>query len=148
MQHDQVVHRRSWHMQFKQLYQQVANENQELRTNNGALARGYDDTVEQLRKEASQLKVLADKHRQTIAEQQKYIDALRRGQDVPPLSADAPALDDKELEDVPKDCNLFEVKIDAAELDVVADVGTFFTLDFYDHPTQVRQAVTCPHTAL
>jgi hypothetical protein len=43
-----------------------------------------------------------------------------------------------DLDGIAEDQNLFEVRIEAAELEVAADVATFFTIDFYDHPTQVR----------
>ena len=130
-------------MQYKKLYTGVSAENEQLRAENGDLLRGLSAHSDALRAENARLHARLDRAQQELDKLRKLLEAAQRGGGG---GGGGAAADDKaaegvskaDLEGVGEDQNLLELRIERADLEVSVDVGTFFTVDFYDHPTQVR----------
>jgi septal ring factor EnvC (AmiA/AmiB activator) len=134
-------------VQYKKMYEGLKEENDKLRAENGDLLCGLHAHADTLRADNERLKARLDRAQQELARQRRLIDggaaaAQMPGNEVSP-SAGAAANGVKDLEGVAEDQNLFEVRIEKAELDVGAEVGTFVTVDFYDHLTQVHRLYQC-----
>jgi hypothetical protein len=133
----------SFSVQYKKLYTEVSAENETLRAENGDLGRRLSSHADALRKENATLAARVDRAQQELERLRQQL--ARRvcggcGGSIAPGPDEAGATSEKDLEGIAEDQNLFEVRIEKGELEVSADVGTFFTLDFYDHPTQARIA--------
>lgn len=133
--------------QYKQLYYELKSENDKLRTENGDLLCAQQAHVDQLHSENDRLKARLDRAQQELQRARQPQDGASAARDR--SSADvqhqeaAAAASGADLEGVADDQNLFELRIEGAELNVGADVGTFVTVDFYDHLTQVPVVLQC-----
>ena len=133
-------------MQYKKLYARVTAENEQLRADNGDLLRNVSSHSDSLRAENERLLARLDRLQQEIDKLRKLLEAAQSGgttgggANVGGEIVEGGGASKEDLEGVGEDQNLFELRIERADLEVSVDVGTFFTVDFYDHPTQVRFA--------
>jgi hypothetical protein len=134
---------RQGEMQYKQLYEGLKIENEKLRAENGDLLCGLHAHADTLRADNERLKSRLDRTQQELERQRQLLDGataaaeMRRGAEAEAVPAAGAS--SKVLEGVSDEQNLFELRIERAELNVGADVGTFVTVDFYDHLTQVQR---------
>jgi hypothetical protein len=127
-------------LQYQKLYREVADENLRLRTENGDISQALNGEMLALqnenRKLQSQLEVAesdlikaSSAFMETAHEQHKKVQEA--GED--------------EIDNLQADENIFEVQIIEGSLNVDSQVNTFFTLDFYDHATQVSSSRRWPN---
>lgn len=122
-------------VQYQKLYGQVAEENRRLRTENGDLLQGLNKEMQALQLENSRLQAQLERAERDLA-------AARLAATEASAAAVAPepsthVARDEDMGDLQSDENIFELQIVMAELTVGLHVTTFFTLDFFDHATQV-----------
>lgn len=122
-------------MQYQRLYGQVAEENRRLRTENGDLLQGLNKEMQALQLENSRLQAQLERSERDLAAARLAASEASAAAVAPEQSTNvAPAED---MGDLRPDENIFELQIVMAELNVGPNVTTFFTLDFFDHATQV-----------
>ena len=114
----------------------MAEENKRLRAENGELLQGLNKEMQALQLENSRLQAQLERaERDLAAARLAATDAVKVTAPAVPSSEAAP---EDELVDLNPNENIFELQIVLAELTVGPQVTTFFTLDFFDHATQVR----------
>lgn len=121
-------------VQFQKLYGQVSEENKQLRIDNGELLQGLNQEMHALQLENSRLQGQLERTERDLA------GARLAAQEAPTTTEPAvlPATSkDDDLGDLKEGENIFELQIVMAELNVAAHVTTFFSVDFFDHATQV-----------
>lgn len=122
-------------VQYQKLYGQVAEENKHLRSENGDLLQGLNQEMQTMQLENSRLQAQLERAERDLAAA-RLAATEATSMTVPPAQA-AQAASDDDLDALKPDENIFELQIVMAELSVEPSVTTFFTLDFFDHATQV-----------
>eukprot|EP00892_Ulva_mutabilis_P010113 jgi/Ulvmu1/7474/UM037_0017.1 len=121
---------------YQRLYGQVSEENKRLRVENGGLLQGLNKEMQALQLENSRLQAQLERAERDLATAR--LAACEAAQLVAAASEPGTkAAAEDELGDLNPDENILELQIVMAELTVGPAVTTFFTLDFFDHATQV-----------
>lgn len=133
-------------VQYQRLYGQVSEENKSLRVENGGLLHGLNKEMQALQLENSRLHAQLERAEKDLAAARlAATEAAQPTTAAEPCTRTAP---EDDLPDLNPDENIFELQIVMAELTVGPAVTTFFTLDFFDHATQVCPPLLLHHVSL
>jgi DNA replication initiation complex subunit (GINS family) len=117
-------------VQYTKLYQEVKDENLQLRTQNGDISQALNQEMRALQRDNCKLRQLLEKAESEL----RNLMEKPNHQVVKAADSDS---GESDLAGLQPDENIFEVRIEEGELSVDSQVSTFLTLDFFDHATQV-----------